>query len=198
MHYSLAQSVAPTSEPITTAEAKLHLRVSSDYTDDDAYIDSLIAAARHYVETATNRQLVNATWDQRMDAFPPEIVLRRAKGQSITSIAYIDENGASQTLSASVYQSDLNSVPGRIKPAYGESWPDTRVGDYSAVTVTFVAGYGATAASVPNTIKQAILLLVGQWYENREPVVTGTIATRIPLTVENIIAVHKVFFVHGT
>lgn len=197
MYISLAQTTAPSVEPILKADAKVHIRLPSAYVDDDTYIESLISAARHYVETATNRQLITATWKQRMDSFPAEIVLRKGNVQSITSIAYDDENGDAQTLSSSLYQVDLNYEPSRIKPAYGEVWPSTRPGEYASVTVTFTAGYGASGTYVPAGLKHAILLLVGQWYEHREPVVTGIIAAKVPYTVENLIAPYKMRYMHG-
>ena len=42
----LVLDTAPTAEPISLEEAKLQLRVESDFTDEDVYIESLIADAR--------------------------------------------------------------------------------------------------------------------------------------------------------
>lgn len=42
-------------------------------------------------------------------------------------------------------------------------------------------------------VEQAILLVVGHWYANREAVVTGTIATVIPLAVERLLWYRKRF-----
>ena len=42
-------------------------------------------------------------------------------------------------------------------------------------------------------VEQAILLVVGHWYANREAVVTGTIATLIPLAVERLLWYRKRF-----
>ena len=58
----------PAEEPVSLADAKLHLRV--DFTDDDALITSLIAAARQAAETLTGRQIVTARWKLVLDSFP--------------------------------------------------------------------------------------------------------------------------------
>jgi uncharacterized phiE125 gp8 family phage protein len=87
--------------------------------------------------------------------------------QSVTSIIYVATDGTSTTLATTEYQVDATTEPGRVAPAYGKIWPVTRA-QMSAVTVVFVAGYGA-ASAVPDLIKTAMRLLVGCWYEQREP-----------------------------
>lgn len=42
-------------------------------------------------------------------------------------------------------------------------------------------------------VEQAILLLVGHWYANREAVVIGTISTAVPLTVDRLLWYRKRF-----
>lgn len=42
-------------------------------------------------------------------------------------------------------------------------------------------------------VEQAILLLVGHWYANREAVVTGTISTAVPLAVDRLLWYRKRF-----
>lgn len=44
---------------------------------------------------------------------------------------------------------------------------------------------------IPPTIKSAMLLMVGHLYENREAVVTGPIATALPLAVESLLNMNK-------
>lgn len=178
---------APTTYPVTTAEARTHCLVYG--ATDDTYLDSLIAVATRHVESLSSRQLLTATWAARMEDFPEEIELRILPVASIVSITYIDEDNVSQTLAASSYRSDIESpdCPGRISPAYGTTWPAVRGETYNAVTVSFTAGYGA-AAAVPETYKHAILLLVGHWFENREPVNIGNIVNTIPLAFHSLMA----------
>lgn len=170
---SLAQrpTTGPAVEPITLAEAKLHIHV--DTTDEDTLHTDMIVAAREDCEGITGRQFIHATWKEYFDRFPSsEILLSRpplSSGETpITSITYVDVDGDEQTWTASLYQVDAVSEPARIKPVDSESWPSTQGNTYNAVTVTFVAGYGAAASDVPPTFKQAILLLVGLWHRDRE------------------------------
>lgn len=181
--YGLTEVAAPASEPLTTAEGKKHLEIDSSVTAHDTFIASLITATRIYAERYTNRALINTTFDLFLDQFPPgdeTILLPRAPLSSVTSVTYVDGDGASQTWSSSAYDVSASREPGRVRLAYSENYPATR-DQADAVTVRFVGGYGATASSVPQPIKQAMLLLLGHWFENRESVVVGTIAAPAPL-----------------
>jgi uncharacterized phiE125 gp8 family phage protein len=184
----LSQTVAPTSEPLTLAEVKLHLRVDSDITAHDSLITALIVAARERAELETNRQLITATWQLVLEAFPcVEIELPRPPLLSVTSVTYVDPAGVSQTWSTSEYQFIATSGPyarrGVLRPKYGYTFPDTRPDTLAAVTVTFTAGYGTSADSVPQSIKHAMLLMIGDWYAHTEQLVVGQSAVALPLPV---------------
>lgn len=166
-------SVAPGSEPVTTADAKAHLRV--DHSEEDLYIDTLVEAARELVEIDTERALMPQTLVLRLDAFPDFIELRRCPANTITTVKYYDSAGTLTTLAADQYRADLSTEPGRIAPAWGVAWPSTRPMS-NAVEVTFTAGY-ADEEAVPAAAKHAIKLLVGHWYRNREAV--GTVGFEI-------------------
>lgn len=156
----------PVVQPVTLDEAKAHLRVTA--ADEDAHITSLIAAAVGHVDGPSGvlgRALVEQEWDLLLDAFPcDELELPLPPLRSVTSITYVDEQGATQTLAPAAYEVDASGV---VLPAYGQTWPRTRA-QRNAVTVRFKAGYGTTGASVPAAIRAAILLLVGDLYANRE------------------------------
>lgn len=187
MIYSLTLTTPATEYPLLLEEAKASLRVTTD--DENSYIQSLIAAATGYVEQATARQLVSATWTLKLDYFPDVIYVPRPPLRSVSSIQYVDASGDTQTLSSTDYRVDLYSLPGRIEPAYGRSWPTTRDVN-AAVTVTYIAGYGG-ASSVPEEIKLAMRLLIGHWYEHREPVVVGNIVSPIPMSVDALLSHHR-------
>ena len=183
-------SSAAATEPITTAEAKTHLVV--DHSDDDTYIDTLVAAARGFVQEYTGRQLVTATYTMDMEGFPVEdyIQLPYPPLQSVTSVKYYDLSDSQQTFASSKYNV-ADASPGRIRLVSGESWPQVYPQRSQAVEVVFVAGYGA-ASAVPDDIKHAIKLLVGHWYESREAVVVGTSANTIPFTVQALLSPYKI------
>lgn len=182
---------APASEPVTLAEAKLHL-YQEDSTANDTLITSLIVAAREYVEKFTNRALLEQTWKLWLDEFPDSgvIYLPRSPLRSIVAVTYVDEAGVVQTMSTDDYVVDTACTPGRIRLAYDTSWPTTRC-ELDAVRVEFKAGFGTTAAAVPDSIKAAMKLIIGDLFENREQTVVGTIVGRIP-TVDALLWPHRV------
>jgi hypothetical protein len=206
-HFALQVVTPPAAEPVSTAEAKQHLRVDGAY--DDALISSLIGAAREMVEARTGRALVQATYRLTLDAFPllpntqyapgnPNVVtpvvhnvwpldpsawailLPRSPLVSVSSLAYYDVNGVLTTLAGSGYITDADSEPPRLVPTAGASWPSSQYRP-GAVRVTFVAGY-ASAAACPAAAKAAIKLLVAHLYEHREAV--GESMTELPLAVD--------------
>lgn len=193
----LSLVTAPVVEPLSLSEAKLHCRV--DIPDEDALFDNWIRSAREYVETFTRRALITQTWDWKLDAFPCGVIeLPLANVTTVTSITYVDTAGDTQTWSSSYYQSDLPTGPkaqrARIVPAYAQYYPVTRC-QMNAVTVRFIAGYGASADRVPESIKAGMKLLIGHWYMNRERVQVGigVAAVQVPDTIEALLWPYRAF-----
>jgi hypothetical protein len=93
--------------------------------------------------------------------------------QSIDSIEYLDQNGNLQTLDPDNYVVVEDNFPGYVKPVVNGSntvgWPAVQPNTSDAVRVTFTSGF----ARVPGPICIAILLMVGQWYESRQPSESG-------------------------
>lgn len=178
---------APTSEPLTTQDAKDHMGVT--ITDDDTRIAAFIKAARGYVENVTNRVLITQTWDIFRDTFPVVIEVPKAPLQSVTTVKYIDTDGNEQTLSSSVYTVDTDSDPGRIYLSYLQSWPTIR-GMRHAITIRIIAGYGA-ATAVPQPIKQAMLLLIASSYCEGEATAPISLS-KIPYGVEALLAPYRI------
>ncbi|MCG8670206.1 MAG: head-tail connector protein [Pseudomonadales bacterium] len=188
MKFALERTGAPATEVMTTAEAKTHMRVTS--SADDTYIDAIVAAARQHTEEYLGRSLIMQTWKLYLDCFPDTIELPRGPVSSVTSIEYLDTAGASQTLSTDVYRVDLKSIYPRITTDYGQVWPSTR-DVINSVTVTYVTGYGSAASDIPTPIIQAIKLLVGHLYENREAT-SAVVIHDVPLAYHYLLSSYRV------
>jgi len=182
-------STAPTIEPVTLTEAKLHLRI--DGTDDDDLITSLIKVAREWCEGFQNRAFIEQSITARLDAFSNTIALPRPPLISVTTIKYYDTAGDQQTLSDSYYDVDTTSEPGLITLAYNQSWPAVR-DIHHCIEIIYKAGYGATAATVPESVKAAIKLLVSHLYEHREAM--SEIALKeVPMAVKSLLSMDRTF-----
>lgn len=177
----------PASEPVTLAEAKAQIRL--EIPDDDLQVMRKLQAARERCEAEIARSFVTTGWRMKLDGFPSwgdisgaydsrrwlerggtvgyllPIEIPRADLIAVSSITYINNLGVSTVLAPSQYVVSTGA-PGCIYPAYGTRWPTPRT-QADAVTVDFTVGYG-TAANVPACIKEAILMLMGHLYENRE------------------------------
>lgn len=92
----------------------------------------------------------------------------------ISLFTYVDPNGATQTVSTSVYDVDVASVPGRLRLKFGQVWPDTRE-QWNAVVIRFQVGWAV--ADIPQALKQAILLQVSAMYEERNPAAVQGLST---------------------
>ena len=193
----LALITGPVSDPVTVIEAKSHLRETS--ADNDGLIAGYILAARQAAEDFTRRKLFTQTWDFSIDGdWPREkvngvqrqrIVLPLPPLQSVTSVKYYDSAGTLQTMAADQYRVDPTSYEGRIEPAYGVVWPTVR-DQMSTIVVRMVVGY----SSLPEPVRQSILLTVGHFYANRESVVTGTIATELPQAAQALLFPYRSFY----
>jgi len=193
MKGNLYLKTAPTTEPVTVAEIKSHMRV--DISDDDTLITSLGVAARRWIENITGIRMMTQTWNHLLDNFPGESVIKIPVGPvlSITSVNYTDSLGVVATFAAANYDTDLVSLPARISLKSGCSWPTSSLKSVNGVDVEFVAGYHATATtvtSVPEELKLAIKMLASYWYENRDAAASGIGSTEIkelPLSLQALI-----------
>ena len=181
---------APASEPLTTDEAKAHLKVSG--SSEDAYIDSIVKAARTSVERYLNRALITQTWKAYFDHWEDKMGLGLAPVSSITSVKYYDETASLTTLTSSLYYEDLISEPGRIVRKYDSVYPELETQRPNGIVVEFVAGYGAST-DIPGDILHAIKLLVADYYDNKGEVVVGTIAVRIPAHIKNLLHDYRLY-----
>ena len=161
MWYPASVTVAATDAPVSVDEVKLRLRI--DAADDQSDVQLMIAGATGYVEKYCNTRLATQTVVMKCDSFRDFGYLPEAPLQSVSSVTYVDTAGAAQTLSTDVYEVRADGLDASIVLKPGQQWPATQLG--SRITVTAVVGY----AAVPDAVKNAILLLIGGYYADREP-----------------------------
>lgn len=158
---------------VTLDLAKQHLEYED--TDRDDLIGQYIAAAAGWVEDHTGKLLERRTVAQRFPSCAPSVRLNVGPDAVVDALTYLDGDLAEQT----VPPADYIVVGDRLFPV--SAFPYARHGIEAAVT----AGY---TGDVPPQLVSAQLLLIGHWFANRETVVTGTIATSLPLGVEALCA----------
>lgn len=158
----------PYQEPLDVLEVKDYLRISS--TDDDTYLTALIIAARKYCENYQNRAYITQIWDMSLDDWPNGIItIPKGNLQTINSVKYKNSSGIETTIANTEYVYSTKGILGRLTPAYGKSWPSFTPYPLDAININFSAGYGSSSDKVPETVKQAMYLLISHWYENRVP-----------------------------
>lgn len=163
--------------------------------DDLDHIRALNVAAVELMDgpiSKTRRSLLTQTWIATFDYFSREMPLRLAPVQSVSSVKYIDQDGAEQTVSSALYRLyGADSWDPVVAPIFGETWPETQ-STVEAVTIEFVAGYGDGLEDVPAPILHAVRMLVAHWYENREAIDFNT-PHEIPLGVATLIQPYRIF-----
>ncbi len=162
-------STAPTSEPITTAEAKEFMGI--DYSDHDTMIDTFIQAGREWAEKYTGRAFITQTLIARIVPIMEEIALPYPPIGTVSEVKSTWQDDE-ETLTDGT---DFHVIGDQDKhleiSAYGTSSTATRriTPDVFAdreLKVTYTAGYGA-AAAVPEAIKLAIKMIVKTSYDCR-------------------------------
>jgi uncharacterized phiE125 gp8 family phage protein len=180
----------PVVEPVSLPEVKAHLRI--DVADEDALLGSLIVTSRLQIEAALALALNSQSWRLTLDCWPlggtVEIPIRPL--QSANGIRVRDLAEMAVTVDPFAYAIDVASDIGRIAPRSGY-WPQPGIRQ-NGIEIDFVAGFGPAPADVPALIRQALLMLIAHWYENREPAAVGSPAARIPDDVSALLAPYVV------
>ena len=189
MHRSLKEETLNTTPLFTTAEAKAFLKV--DTTADDSLIDNLVFAATESCQIYTNQYFLKVTLEQYSDTWDGMFTLYKSPVIDITTITYYDSDDVAAILDPSNYILDDVSKPARI------AWTSTAeipslYKRINAVIVKYTCGYGTSSTDVPDGIKQAILLTLGNWYENRQSVISGRTATELPLSSQYLLDQYKI------
>lgn len=153
-----------TTEPVTLAEARLHLKLlESNETTEDSLITAWITAAREKAEQYTGRALAPKTLEMAFDEFPAySFDLDMSPVSSVTSIKYTDNDGVEQTVDSGDYALSTYGLENIIAPAYDFTWPTARA-QRDAVRVRYATGY----STVPKSVKSALLLMIAWLFEHR-------------------------------
>lgn len=186
---SLVRVTEPVVEPVTIAEAKVHLRIDADFTDDDLYLQSLITASRYYVENYVDRTLLRTQLRMKLDYFPvwdlplprPPVMADPVVVQYVPSDPSL---GYALTTFAN-FRTDRDATPAVLRPQWNGTWPTCR-GAENDVVISWWAGYGTTGADVPVPARHAMLLILSHWYRNREAVSENRFAP-VPMSAETLL-----------
>jgi uncharacterized phiE125 gp8 family phage protein len=159
-------TTAPVNEPWTLSDVKNYLKV--DTSADDTLITTLISAARQAAESYLNMALITQTVTEKLDRLnSPTLYLSVNPVIAVSNFQYFDGQNTTQTFAATNYVVDNYSKPSRLSLAYGKTWP-TLYGNINDVTITYTAGFGTEASGVPTQIRQAMLMMIADSYDNRE------------------------------
>lgn len=168
-------------------------------TVENSLLNSLITAARQYCETFQRRSYITQTWELWLDAFPSQNYIKiplppLQETPTPPVVKYYDVNDTEATFSSSDYFVDTKSEPGRVVLNYSKVWPSTTLRPVNGVCVEYIAGYGDAASTVSKEVKQAMLLLIGALYEQREAITTtGLNINTVPFGVNALLWQDRVF-----
>ena len=164
-------------EPLTLAQARLQCRIDAEGSPpshpDDDLLTAFVAVAREQVERFTGRALRYQRLRVALDAFADVIDLPYSPVLAIESVSYVDGAGATVVLDAADYRLDVRTVPARLAPAVGTTWP-TPAEVPGAVEIVYTAGYPTGGSPdpepVPRSLVHAMRLMLTHWYEHRSDV----------------------------
>lgn len=173
--------ITPPAAVLTLEQLRRHCKIDPPTSANDADTDlsAALAGAHAFAQHYCGISIGSQTLELALDEFPTGgIQLLRGPVTSITSVTYVDTAGATQTLDSSAYSLDDYSTPQWLLPAAGTEWPATYEAA-NAVKVRYVAG----AATLDGAVAQALRLLTGLYFDNRNAADKGAL-TEIPFGVQ--------------
>ena len=183
-----------TTYPVSLTEAKLHLKV--DVSTDDLLIQNLITAATHLSEEYTNRFFLNTSvvmfcsdWSDLKALFKSNVTFN-VNSDTITYYAPGDANVLT-LLPNTNYNVITSYQPALVNLVENKTFPSIQTRS-DAIKITYTSGYGSLSSNVPQEIKQAILLTIGNWYANRQSIVIGRISTELQQNVKWLLDTYKI------
>ena len=161
--------VTPGALVVSVSEARDHLNLWKGDGDDEPLLDTYLESAQRRVERDTFRSLSVQTFTKTQHCFPLSqyIPLRWGPLVSVESVQYIDPDGVTQTWDSANYMIDARQ-PGNLWRKSSVEWPATS-SDPDSVTISYTAGL-AHDDPMYHSARAAVLLLLAESYENRQPV----------------------------
>ena len=189
-HDALELLEAPATTPVTLTEVKDQLRV--EHTDDDTLINRLISVAVAYtdVQGALGHAMITQKWGQWVDSTPPQTVkLLLGPLIAVTAVKYYDANGTLQTDTLSNYEIFGTEFSSTIGPKEGFAWPVTQDRP-DAIRIEYTIGYGSATTDIPETLRHALMMLIGHWYDNRETTMMDELSN-VPYGFDALMDMHR-------
>lgn len=183
MRYSVTEILGQ--EPVTLEEVRERVHALPGNEAEELYVlKPIITAAREYCESRTGYAFVR----QRITAYPSieqikagAFVLPRPPVAEIEHVTVTSADGTTSGIAD--YQVDGEDGRMIIQLANASG-----LRSVNPVSVTYIAG----AIECPEMARQAMLLLIGHWYQNRESVQTGAVtAVEIAQTTEALLMQYK-------
>lgn len=152
---------------------KLVVSSGSEYTAEDDILGVMIKAATESYQDRFKVALITHTYRWDFDGFKKKLELPRPPTQSITKVEYIDNDGATQTVSASNYKKVTTTDPGYVLFIDDYSFPDLDDDEPWPVRVTYTAGYGDNITDVDSSIQLYLMNIIGTLYSQRKTILTN-------------------------
>lgn len=190
-----ASVTTATADPVDLEEVKDHLRLPPGETAEDDYLQGLLDSAVEFVQDYTGQKLLTQTHYVYFDEWPcsdhVELPFAPLQSVSSTGFSYVGSTGATNIFSSTGWRTDTVSFPPRVVLKYDSDWPTETLDNSNPIRVKGTFGY-TTQGKIPASLKHAIKLLISDWYENRESIVTGVTVNSIPNHVRNLLDRYKV------
>lgn len=179
----------PAADILTMAEIKGHLKIFDSHEDTflERVLRSVTARLDGYYGDL-GRCLIDQSWKIELQQWCAPIRLPLTPVSAITHIKYYDTANVQQTWDAANYSLHEDVLGPFIHLTWNVQPPNLYVHRLDNIEIEFVSGYGAAETSIPEPIREAALLWIGDSYEHRESIVTGTIAAQIPQAVERLLS----------
>lgn len=164
---STTQVSPPVALAVSMDDVAATLRMDADALEAlGMTLDLTVRAITQEAEHKTQRSFINRQLRVTLDSFPAGGAIRLERGpvSAVTGLSYRDADGVTQQLDPQDFEVDNASVPGWLVPAMGKAWPATAA-RVNSVSVDYTAGYGETAAAVPECARSYILLRLADMFD---------------------------------